>query len=483
MLSHRLKHFQFPLYALGWIVMAGLTFAMGIGLTAYHVRVTSDVAYSGLAERQKLFMGRLANECTIPLATYDLADLAKTIQEERSAAPLDRLGFGIYDSIGELRAAVPEGDFIAGMAAAAKTSQSLGRYSSYPEGRLLVVEEPIVIRRWDSRGEKHLIPLGKVVGIFSSRQLEKELRAVLSKSVAIMVFWCLAGCWAAYWISARLVVRPVENLVRTTRGISEGHFDPIQPFVRIKEIFWLQTAVRDMASKLKKTQQRLVLSEKMSAVGQLAAGVAHEINNPLGVILGFAQGAVQRLKPEDPLGLPLRSIEREAVRCRNLVQDLLTFSRSDRAEFSPTDLNEAIAGAVDLIQAGAKMNDVEIARNLTPDLPFVMGNRNQIQQVAINLATNAVDAMPGGGTLTLATELLEENSFRWVCLKVSDTGEGIPADVLGKIFDPFFTTKPVGKGTGLGLSLIYEIVKKHSGTIEVQSRPGSTEFCVKFPAR
>src|SRR3989344_2775112 len=127
MLSHRLKHFQFPLYALGWIVMAGLTFAMGIGLTAYHVRVTSDVAYSGLAERQKLFMGRLANECTIPLATYDLADLAKTIQEERSAAPLDRLGFGIYDSIGELRAAVPEGDFIAGMAAAAKTSQSLGR--------------------------------------------------------------------------------------------------------------------------------------------------------------------------------------------------------------------------------------------------------------------------------------------------------------------------------------------------------------------
>ncbi|OGR97901.1 MAG: hypothetical protein A2902_01180 [Elusimicrobia bacterium RIFCSPLOWO2_01_FULL_64_13] len=253
--------------------------------------------------------------------------------------------------------------------------------------------------------------------------------------------------------------------------------------MRIKEIFWLQTAVRDMASKLKRTQQRLVLSEKMSAVGQLAAGVAHEINNPLGVILGFAQGAVQRLKPEDPLGLPLRSIEREAVRCRNLVQDLLTFSRSDRAEFSPTDLNEAIAGAVDLIQAGAKMNDVEIARNLTPDLPFVMGNRNQIQQVAINLATNAVDAMPGGGTLTLATELLEENSFRWVCLKVSDTGEGIPADVLGKIFDPFFTTKPVGKGTGLGLSLIYEIVKKHSGTIEVQSRPGSTEFCVKFPAR
>lgn len=233
----------------------------------------------------------------------------------------------------------------------------------------------------------------------------------------------------------------------------------------------------------KRIEAMMLRSDKMSAVGQLAAGVAHEINNPLGIILGFAQGLVRRMAPGDPHSMPLQSIEREALRCKNLVQDLLTFSRTPHLDREPIDLNKAIEGALSLVQAQARMGKAELVKELRTDIPMILANNNQIQQVIINLASNALDAMPNGGTLTVKTELTEDFPVSWVCLTIADTGEGIPADLVSKIFEPFFTTKPVGQGTGLGLSLVHEIVARHSGTIEVQSRPGSTKFCVKFPAR
>jgi len=233
----------------------------------------------------------------------------------------------------------------------------------------------------------------------------------------------------------------------------------------------------------KKIEARMVQSEKLSAVGQLAAGIAHEINNPLGVILGFAQGMARRITPGDRLEVPIKSIEREAVRCKNLVQDLLTFSRSTNMERMPMDLNEAVKGALSLIQAQAKFRQVEVRTELTSHLPSILGSKNQIQQVVLNLANNGLDAMAAGGILTVRTELIKISPLYWVCLKISDTGTGIPPEILGKIFEPFFTTKPVGEGTGLGLSLVNEIVQKHSGTIDVQSNPGFTEFCIKFPTK
>ena len=232
---------------------------------------------------------------------------------------------------------------------------------------------------------------------------------------------------------------------------------------------------------LRSAQKRLVQSEKMSAVGQLAAGVAHEINNPLGIILGFSQAAGQRVRPGDPLEFPLKSIQREAVRCKDLVQNLLTFSRTGSPEFHPISLDQAVEGALGLIQAKARMNSVEIQIGLSGDPSLIMGDRTQLQQIVVNLASNAIDAMPKGGTLQIRTEILEESPHPWICLKVADTGTGIPPEIQSKIFEPFFTTKSVGEGTGLGLSLVYEIVRKHSGTLELNSRPGLTEFRVKFP--
>ncbi|MBI5201543.1 MAG: HAMP domain-containing protein [Elusimicrobia bacterium] len=241
-------------------------------------------------------------------------------------------------------------------------------------------------------------------------------------------------------------------------------------------------AAKDMRD-VKKLEARMHQSEKLSAVGQLAAGVAHEINNPLGVILGFAQGLARQVAPGHDLELPVRSIEREALRCKALVQNLLTFARTSEADRRVMELNAAIELALPLIEAQAKICRANVQVELARGLPMILGNMSQLQQVVLNLAKNALDAMPTAGTLTIATELVESTPHSWVRLRVTDTGTGIAPANMSKIFEPFFTTKPVGQGTGLGLSLINEIVQKHSGTIEVESRPGRTEFSVKLPVR
>ncbi|HBB68033.1 MAG: hypothetical protein A2X39_06725 [Elusimicrobia bacterium GWC2_56_31] len=235
---------------------------------------------------------------------------------------------------------------------------------------------------------------------------------------------------------------------------------------------------------LKRTQSQLVQSEKMSAVGQLAAGVAHEINNPLGIILGFAQTAVKRLGENDSLALPLKTIEREAVRCKNLVQNLLTFSRTQKNEKQELlDLNSQVESALALVEAQTKTRGVELIREPGAGLPIIKAGKIQIQQIIINLANNAIDAMPKGGKITVRT-LLSDRRPGHVEIQVRDTGGGIPKELQKKIFEPFFTTKEVGKGTGLGLSLVYEIARAYGGDIELESEEGKgAAFTVFLPVR
>lgn len=244
--------------------------------------------------------------------------------------------------------------------------------------------------------------------------------------------------------------------------------------------FWLGI-VEDITER-KRLQGIMLQSEKMAAVGQLAAGVAHEINNPLGVILGFAQALAAGIAEDDALHLPVTSIQREALRCKHLVQDLLTFSRASKEDRKPVDLNEVVAGALTLINAKAKLAQIEVRRDLTGDLPPVRANMNQLQQVVINLAANALDAMPAGGTLNLRTGRERRAGREQVVLWVCDDGSGIPPELLPRIFEPFVSTKRVGQGTGLGLSLVHEIVTRHGGDIEVESAPGRTVFTVRLPA-
>jgi two-component system NtrC family sensor kinase len=244
----------------------------------------------------------------------------------------------------------------------------------------------------------------------------------------------------------------------------------------------LQKANEELALRLKElaqAQDQLVQTRKMAAVGQLAGGVAHEINNPLAVILGFAQGMDRRVPEGDPLRLPVTSIVREALRCKNLVQELLTFSRTGKKSVEPVDLNGLVRSTLVLIEARARTQGVQIVQELAEGLPAIPANKTQLQQVLVNLGTNALDVMKGGGTLTIRTR---RNAQGGVNLDVTDTGDGIPEDVRPRIFEPFFTTKAVGEGTGLGLSLVYEIVQQHHGDIDVTSQVGrGTTMTIKLP--
>ena len=297
--------------------------------------------------------------------------------------------------------------------------------------------------------------------------------------MVISTFVLLVLGLVAWRLAARFTA-PLSAVVAAATRVGQGDFRAEVPVAGDKELALLGRTFNEMVKKLEESQARAVQAEKMSAIGQLAGGVAHEINNPLGVILGFAQGMERRVPEGDALRLPVASIVREALRCRNLVQELLTFSRTAKKTTEDLDLNAVVRSTVVLLEARAKTQGVEVIQELREHLPPLRANKTQLQQIIVNLGTNALDAMSGGGKLTLRTRL---NGGGKAVLDVADSGTGIPEEVRSRIFEPFFTTKEVGKGTGLGLSLVYEIVHQHEGNIEVESQPGKgTVFSVELPA-
>lgn len=230
----------------------------------------------------------------------------------------------------------------------------------------------------------------------------------------------------------------------------------------------------------RRLQQELIQQEKMAAIGMLAGGVAHEINNPLGGILAFTQLIIRELKGDDPLRTDMEEIERAAVRCKKIVADLLDFSRaSSGKDRQVLNMNLLVEKVVPFIKAELKSFNVELSLELKQGLPSVFGDANRLQQVFLNLLTNSCHAMTRGGRLIVRT-FADPNYF---IVEVEDNGHGISKENISRIFDPFFTTKQPGKGTGLGLSISYRIVKEHDGTIEVESKEGEgTKFIVKLPA-
>jgi len=240
----------------------------------------------------------------------------------------------------------------------------------------------------------------------------------------------------------------------------------------------LEQKVRERTRELEEAQAKLIQSEKLASIGQLAAGVAHEINNPLGVILGFSQVIMKKLPEDDALRTPLLSIEREGLRCKKIIQGLLDFSRSTTPTLQPVNLNDVVESACELFEYQITVNNVKLTKGFAPDLPEIQADLNQLQQVFSNLIINAYHAMPKGGELRITTRAVGGR----VQAIFADTGVGISPDNLKRIFDPFFTTKEVGKGTGLGLSVSHGIVESHGGTIEVESQVDrGTTFVVSLP--
>lgn len=250
----------------------------------------------------------------------------------------------------------------------------------------------------------------------------------------------------------------------------------------------LEKMVEERTQKLRETQSQLLRSSKLAAVGQLAAGVAHELNNPLGGVLGYTQWLLEKLEvvnfPEENTAQVrkwLEFIEKETKRCKAIVGGLLGFSRSAEMDFKPLDINQILQETLLFSEQSLKLKKIKLVKGFDLTLPQINGNAEQLQQVLFtNLILNAQKAMPQRGKILVSSVFDPEK--REIRIRFQDTGCGIPNKILSRIFDPFFTTSKPGEGTGLGLSVSYGIVKSHGGYIEVKSKVGKgSTFTVFLP--
>ncbi len=232
------------------------------------------------------------------------------------------------------------------------------------------------------------------------------------------------------------------------------------------------------AAERERLRQQLWRSDRLGTVGQLAAGLAHELNEPLGAILGYAQLARKSFGLPDQTGRDLDKVVRASLHARDIIRRLLVFARTAPSCDQRVALDEMVRESLFLLESRCRRAGVKVALELGPDVPAVPADRALLAQAFLNLAVNGIQAMPDGGTLTVATE----RAGREVRLVVQDTGAGMSEDVVRHCFDPFFTTKDVGQGTGLGLAVTHGIVASHGGSIEVASAPGAgARFTVRLP--
>jgi two-component system NtrC family sensor kinase len=323
------------------------------------------------------------------------------------------------------------------------------------------------------------VQIPKAAAYLTARELLNNLILV---SLVLLVVSAALGLFGS-----RLITRPLDRLTNATKEIAKGKFDIKVESSTRDEISDLSLSFNQMATELdsrekalKGAQAALVQSEKMSAFGQLGAGIAHEIKNPLAGILGLTQLSLRRATEDDPVYKNLTIIEKETNRCTAIIQNLLKFARQEKVAFEPININRVAQDAAAIVEHQLEMNKVKLKKNFASSLPMISGNANQIQQVLLNLMINAQQAMEGSpGEVTVTTLSLDSSQVQ---VQINDNGAGIPEDVQAKIFEPFFTTKEVGKGTGLGLSVSYGIIKEHNGEIKVESSPEKgTTFKIDFP--
>jgi hypothetical protein len=230
-------------------------------------------------------------------------------------------------------------------------------------------------------------------------------------------------------------------------------------------------------------ERRLVQADKLSSIGLLAAGVAHEVNTPLAVISTYAQMLAKQVAGDEHQSRILEKIARQTFRASEIVNSLLNFSRTSTAELTDVQLNRVIQETLSLLEHQLKKAGIEVRVKLDPQLDPVKGNPGKLQQVFLNLFLNARDAMEPRGVLEVITRASTREGESGTIVEVIDTGHGIAPEHLSRIYDPFFTTKSAKKGTGLGLSVTYGIIQEHHGAIEAVSRPGEgTCFHLEFPA-
>jgi len=243
--------------------------------------------------------------------------------------------------------------------------------------------------------------------------------------------------------------------------------------------FGFEGTVKDITIR-KAMENQLIQADKLASLGQLSAGVAHEINNPLGLILGYTQLVLKEANKGEQLHEDLKIIEKHTMNCKRIVEDLLKFSRSIDTIKSSANINKLVSEVLGVVKSNFELDNVHVVEQLFQNMPSITVDSDKMRQVFMNILMNARQSIEGSGTIKVSTSLSAENSHVFISFK--DTGCGIPNDIIHKIFDPFFTTKPTGMGTGLGLSVSYGIIQNHGGSIHVESTPNKgTIFFIELP--
>ncbi len=340
-------------------------------------------------------------------------------------------------------------------------------------------------------------PEQKVLGVLDidvsllptdERIVAAEVNLILIGLATLVSLACLIK-----FLMNRFLNQPVRQLIEGTHRVAQGDLDfqiPIrsedelglfaQSFNQMTHDLnraktalteWgnrLEHLVDERTRDLREAQERLVRSEKLASVGKLAAGVAHEINNPLTGVLTFSQLLMEEFPPESSQYQDLKVIHQETLRCRKIVRGLLEFSRQTAPEKRSVDLRVLLEEVLNIVANQESFQNIHLVRAMDDEVPPLMADRDQLKQVFFNIVVNASEAMSGGGAITIRTEHLPERSQ--VAIYFEDNGPGISPQNLDKLFDPFFTTKEMG--TGLGLAVSYGIIKVHRGNIEIKSKPG-----------
>jgi two-component system NtrC family sensor kinase len=361
--------------------------------------------------------------------------------------------------------------------------------------------------------------IGEVIVNLSLDNLRREI----SKSQTTSILLTLMVVITAIIIMAafvRVITRPVDSLVEVAEKISRGDMSKKVEVIWQDEIGQLAESFNRMIESLKRSQEevenynrtleekimertkelegaqaQLIQSEKMAAIGQLSAGVAHELNNPLGGILGYSQFALEKIEAKELCELTpkdiesykryLRDIETQSKRCKAIVQNLLRFSRTSQIiEFNELDINTVLEETLTFLDHQLMMNQITLRKVYDNNIPKLQGNLGQLQQVFTNIVLNAMHASRPGSSIVVGSRFLPSlGEFAGaVEVSIADEGTGISEENLKKIFEPFFTTKEIGKGTGLGLSVSYGIIKEHGGEIKVKSKLGAgTTFTIILP--
>jgi two-component system NtrC family sensor kinase len=346
--------------------------------------------------------------------------------------------------------------------------------------------------------------LGVLDTTISLEGLEKERGQIYSRMIISGIVSVIVLSFLLSLLLTRVVNRPVYKLLAATKTAAHGNLDQtvsirshdelgelsesfnnmISELKRSRDAIeeWTQTLehrVQERTQELQQVQDQLVRAGKMAALGELAAGVAHEINNPLTGVLTFSSLMLKKVDADHPWKKDLENIVQQTTRCRNIVRGLLDFARQRKPDKKEWDIHTLIENTLMLVEKQAPFQNIKIEKQFKKAIPMLLVDGDQIQQVFMNILLNAADAMVGnGGILTIRTDLkngVAEVSF-------TDSGGGIAKEHLSKLFDPFFTTKETGKGTGLGLAISYGIIQSHGGDIEVESQLGKgATFRVKLP--